>query len=150
MPSLRATARASFGRRLAIAVQAAVCLSIVAAPSFAQQKSAQTRAVPLEVTKPASARPWTRYKVDSQGSSWPQTEWRNFDNLARAGVSPAVHPAPSFNLPVEGDVERGRTLAYDRSRGGSCVVCHIMGKSTPSQPGNVGPDLSTIGNSRDD
>ena len=150
LSSLRVAVRANFGRRLAIAVQAALCLTIGAVPSFAQQKTANSGAAPLELAKPASARPWARYKVDSQGSSWPQTMWSSFDNLARAGVSPAVHPAPSFSLPVEGDAERGRTLAYDRSRGGSCVVCHIMGKTTPSQPGNVGPDLSTIGNSRDD
>ena len=58
--------------------------------------------------------------------------------------------APGFHLPIQGDAERGRALAYDRSRGGSCVVCHIMGKTTPAQPGNVGPDLSTIGATRDD
>ncbi len=43
----------------------------------------------------------------------------------------------------------GRTLAFDRSRGGSCVACHILGESTPEFPGNVGPDLSTLGATRD-
>lgn len=26
------------------------------------------------------------------------------------------------------------------------MACHIIGAATPSLPGNVGPDLSTIGN----
>ena len=114
----------------------------------AEQSAA--RNAPLELAKPAAARPWQRYKVDSQGSTWPQTDWREFNNLAAGGISPPMQPAPNFTLPVDGDAERGRALAYDRARGGSCVVCHIMGKTTPPQPGNVGPDLSTVGATRDD
>lgn len=128
---------------------AAVCALLFAATA-AHAAPPAAKAAPLELTKPAAERPWVRYKVDSQGSTWPQTDWRNFDNLVRTGVSPTIEPAPSLQLPIEGDAERGRTLAYDRSRGGSCVVCHIMGKTTPAQPGNVGPDLSSIGAARDD
>mgnify|MGYP003339768288 CR=1 FL=1 len=127
---------------------AAACALLFATAGYAAQPAGKL--APLELTKPAAERPWVRYKVDSQGSTWPQTDWRNFNNLVRTGVSPAIEPAPSFQLPIEGNAERGRTLAYDRSRGGSCVVCHIMGKSTPAQPGNVGPDLSAIGAARDD
>lgn len=129
-------------------VTAAVTGAFIACPALAA--GTKKGAAPLELTQPASARPWHRYKVDSQGSSWPQTEWRKFNNLVRAGVSPGPEPAPFLSLPIEGDPNRGRTLAYDRTRGGSCVVCHIMGKTTPAQPGNVGPDLSSIGGSRDD
>ncbi|MEO7728118.1 MAG: sulfur oxidation c-type cytochrome SoxX, partial [Burkholderiales bacterium] len=111
---------------------------------------AASNAAPLELKKPATTQPWQRYKVDSQGSTWPQTDWRAFNNLSAAGVSPPVQSAPGFSLPLQGDAERGRALAYDRARGSSCVVCHVMGKTTPAQPGNVGPDLSAIGASRDD
>jgi sulfur-oxidizing protein SoxA len=128
-----------------------LALVLAAAPVLGAGPAAvKTAAAPLELKKPASARPWQRYKVDSQGSSWPQTDWRDFNNLAVGNASPAMHPAPGFTLPVEGNAERGRTLAYDRARGGSCVVCHVMGKTTPAQPGNVGPDLSTVGATRDD
>lgn len=128
-----------------------LALALAAAPALgAAPAAAKTTAAPLELKKPASSRPWQRYKVDSQGSSWPQTDWRGFNNLAVGNVSPAMHPAPGFSLPVEGNADRGRALAYDRARGGSCVVCHVMGKTTPAQPGNVGPDLSAVGATRDD
>lgn len=124
---------------------AGLAIMLSAAPAVGAGQAAAKSAAPLELEKPAAARPWQRYKVDSQGSSWPQTDWREFNNLAAGNVSPAAHPAPGFALPIQGDAERGRGLAYDRARGGSCVVCHIMGKTTPAQPGNVGPDLSSAG-----
>ena len=35
----------------------------------------------------------------------------------------------------------------DRNRGGSCLACHVMGQAGNADlPGNVGPDLSEIGN----
>jgi sulfur-oxidizing protein SoxA len=135
---------------LAIVVPAAFTALLATAPAIGAEQSPTRNTAPLELKKPAAARPWQRYKVDSQGSTWPQTDWREFNNLAAGNVSPPMHHAPGFALPIQGDAERGRALAYDRSRGGSCVVCHIMGKSTPSQPGNVGPDLSTVGAARDD
>ena len=66
---------------------------LAAAPAPGAEKIAAQVAAPLELKQPASARPWQRYKVDSQGSAWPQTEWREFNNLAAGNVSPAVHPA---------------------------------------------------------
>ncbi len=138
------------GPGLITAALAAAFIVITAGAAVGAQQTSARAATPLELKMPASARPWNRYKVDSQGSTWPQTDWHNFNNLATADVSPAPQAAPAFALPIQGDAERGRALAYDRSRGGSCVVCHIMGKTTPAQPGNVGPDLSTIGATRDD
>jgi sulfur-oxidizing protein SoxA len=135
---------------LAIAIPGALIAALSTAPSACAEQTESKNAVPLELKKSAAARPWQRYKVDSQGSSWPQTDWREFNSLAVNNVSPPVRPAPQFALPIQGDAERGRTLAYDRARGGSCVVCHIMGKTTPAQPGNVGPDLSAVGAARDD
>ncbi|MCW5772834.1 MAG: sulfur oxidation c-type cytochrome SoxA, partial [Rhodospirillaceae bacterium] len=38
-------------------------------------------------------------------------------------------------------------LVADRSRGGSCLACHVMGQAGGANlPGNVAPDLSEIGN----
>jgi L-cysteine S-thiosulfotransferase len=141
---------ASLGIRAQVAMQVALVSVLTTGGAFGAAPSPSKTIAPLELSKPASARPWQRYKVDSQGSAWPQTDWRNFNNLITGSASPAPQPAPGLSLPIEGDAERGRALAYDRSRGGSCVVCHIMGKTTPAQPGNVGPDLSTVGATRDD
>jgi sulfur-oxidizing protein SoxA len=146
----RALSAITVTARLVIALQVVVCCTIISSPAFSAQPANARTAAPLELKKPASVRPWQRYKVDSQGSSWPQTKWGEFSNLANANMSPPTHAAPAIHLPIEGDSERGRTLAYDRARGGSCVVCHVMGKTTPAQPGNVGPDLSTVGATRDD
>ena len=65
-------------------------------------------------------------------------------------VTPAGNGPLHFTGPLEGDVAKGRQLAFDRTRGGSCVACHVLGKDTPPQPGNVGPDLSTVGATRTD
>jgi sulfur-oxidizing protein SoxA len=116
----------------------------------AQPKSVAKHVAPLETRQPASARPWHRYQVDSQGSRWPQTDWSAYSNVANLHRSPPKSPPPHYVTPIEGDAERGRALAYNRRRGGSCVVCHIMGPTTPSLPGNVGPDLSQIGATRTD
>lgn len=95
-------------------------------------------AAPIETSQPASARPWTRY------SGWPATDWTDYNTLSHL-ASPASAPSPTLDEPITGDPENGEKLAFDRSRGGSCVACHVMEKSTPALPGNVGPDLSTIG-----
>ena len=130
---------------------AIAAFALLATPLLALSADARRqRDVPLEVDKPASIRPWYRYKVDSQGSTWPQTDWKGFNSIALGNASPPVEGAPKTQLPIQGDAERGRNLAYDRARGGSCVVCHVMGKTTPAQPGNVGPDLSTVGAKRTD
>ena len=93
---------------------------------------------PMELEQPASATPWLRY------SSWTATDWKDYNTLVKT-ASPAYAPPPKLDGPIPGDPENGEKLAFDRTRGGSCVACHIMGKTTPALPGNVGPDLSTIG-----
>lgn len=110
---------------------------------------AQPNPVPIELKLPASPQPWQRYKVDSQGSSWPQADWSAYSTLNKISTAP---PDSSLHYvtPIEGDASRGRQIAFDRARGGSCVSCHVFGKDTPAQPGNVGPDLSAIGASRSD
>ena len=102
------------------------------------QSGKGTRAAPMELTQPVSATPWMRY------GGWPATDWKDYNTLAVL-ASPAHAPPPKLAGPISGDPKNGEKLAFDRSRGGSCVACHIMGKTTPALPGNIGPDLSTIG-----
>ncbi len=119
------------------------------ASDAAKFQAASRKLAPLELKQPASPQPWLRYKVDSQGSSWPQADWTAYSTLTKVATPPpdgSLH----YATPLEGDAARGRQIAFDRARGGSCVSCHVFGKDTPAQPGNVGPDLSTIGAIRDD
>ena len=106
--------------------------------SDAQQKKVARAFVPMELQQPASATPWSRY------SGWPATDWKDYNTLANI-ASPAYEPPPKLDGPIAGDPKNGEKLAFDRGRGGSCVACHVMGKTTPAMPGNVGPDLSTVG-----
>lgn len=107
------------------------------------------RTAPLEIVRPATQLPWQRHKVDSQGSSWPQANWAGYSTLT-AALTPSSNGPLHYATPIEGDAARGKQLAFDRSRGGSCVSCHVLGKDTPPQPGNVGTDLSTVGATRSD
>jgi sulfur-oxidizing protein SoxA len=120
-------------------------------PGYAadNQTMARSKAVPLEFKQPAAQLPWQRQKVDSQGSSWPQADWAAYTTLTTE-LTPLANGALHLTTPLEGDAAKGRQLAFDRSRGGSCVACHVMGKDTPAQPGNVGPDLSMVGTTRTD
>ena len=115
----------------------------------ADTAAARRQAAPLEIVRPAAPAGWQRQKVDSQGSSWPQTDWAGYSTLANALTPPPDGPL-HYTTPIEGDAARGRQLAFDRARGGSCVACHVLGKDTPPQPGNVGPDLSMVGTTRND
>ena len=130
-----------------------IALAMGAAPDWAGAGDAAgnpaAKPAPLELKRPASPQPWHRYKVDTQGSAWPQGDWAAYSTLARIVTPPPEEPL-HFATPIEGDPVRGRQLAFDRSRGGSCVACHIFGKYTPPQPGNVGPDLSTVSAGRSD
>jgi L-cysteine S-thiosulfotransferase len=102
--------------------------------------------VSLATDGPASARPWVRY------SGWPTRDTSRFNSLI-AIVSPPAPSAPRrITVPLKGDPAAGQKLVADRSRGGSCIACHVMGPAGGADlPGNVGPDLSEIGNAgRDD
>jgi len=98
---------------------------------------------PLDIKGSAAASPWTRYE------DWPSDSYTQFNSLQHK-ASPAMTKPPEVEKVISGDSAKGKELAFDRSRGGSCVACHIMGPDTPELPGNVGPDLSNIGNLRDD
>lgn len=106
--------------------------------SDAQSRQAAPESVPLDLAQPAAATPWLRH------SGWPATDWKDYNTLARI-ASPRLAPPPKLIGPIAGDPKNGEKLAYDRERGGSCVACHVMGRTTPELPGNVGPDLSMVG-----
>lgn len=107
------------------------------------QAFAQTTELPpLVTTGDASVRPWKRY------GGWPNREMSKFNTLARHDVSPPPPKAPrKLSAPITGDPAIGAKLVADRSRGGSCLACHVMGQAGNADlPGNVGPDLSEVGN----
>lgn len=92
---------------------------------------------PLSVDTPAYKEPWTRYR------GWPQDDWSKFDTLRELASPPAVTAPRKIDGDITGDPEKGKALAFDRRRGGSCLACHVMGSG--ELPGSVGPDLSEVG-----
>ncbi|RKZ36597.1 MAG: sulfur oxidation c-type cytochrome SoxX [Gammaproteobacteria bacterium] len=94
--------------------------------------------VPLELEKPSYSAPWQRYT----GRRWARTDWKNFSNLRHEVLTP-VSTYQKIETPIKGNPENGKKLVADRKRGGGCVACHIMPDT--AMPGNIGPDLSTIG-----
>jgi len=112
----------------------AALLVLTAMPALAQQPVP----APLQIESSAAPQPWRRYP------DWNQTRWDNFNTLANPTASPPKG-AEIVVKEVTGDATRGQKLAFDRSRGGGCLACHIMGPKTQEVPGNVGPDLSEIG-----
>ncbi len=98
---------------------------------------------PMSLSGTASPTPWQRYE------DWPDKNHNKYSTLA-IEASPPIGVIPDVALPISGDANKGKELAFDRERGGSCVACHVMGNDTPELPGNVGPDLSTIGSQRTD
>lgn len=121
----------SIGRELILAA------TLAAAPLAASAADP----APLAVESPAAAEPWQRY------GDWPKGKWPNFSTLRDSKSPPAPKPDTLREIGglTAGDAEKGAKLAFDRSRGGGCVACHVMGPKTPEMPGNVGPDLSTVG-----
>jgi sulfur-oxidizing protein SoxA len=104
------------------------------------------RPAPLVTDGPASARPWVRY------SGWPTRDTSRFNSLTALVSSPRPTAPRKIVTPLKGDPIAGQRLVADRSRGGSCLACHVMGPAGGVDlPGNLGPDLSEIGNAgRDD
>lgn len=106
--------------------------------AYAQAKGKEA---PLELKGDASARPYVRY------SGWPKRDEGKWSTLAKVSSPPAPKAPRKLAGPITGDAAKGAKLVADRTRGGSCLACHIMGQAgNADQPGNVGPDLSEIGN----
>ena len=99
------------------------------------------RAAPLELSGDASVRPWKRY------AGWPARDESKFNTLANLASPPAPkEPRKLAGLALTSDAANGAKLVADRNRGGSCLACHVMGSAGNADlPGNVGPDLSWIG-----
>jgi L-cysteine S-thiosulfotransferase len=127
---------------LAVAAAAALPLALSAPRLFAGEE----KQPPLALDGAAAARPWQRYP------SWPTRDESRFNTLAHLASPPAPTAPRKISTPVGGDPAIGQKLVSDRTRGGSCLACHVMGPAGGADlPGNVGPDLSEIGNAgRDD
>jgi L-cysteine S-thiosulfotransferase len=131
-----------FAGRLTMIV-ALVALALPARPSGAHAQS--VTAAPLALDGDASARPWRRYP------EWPQRDSAKFNTLATLVSPPAPTQPRKLARPISGDPALGAKLAADRTRGGSCLACHVMGPAGGADlPGNLGPDLSEIGNAGQD
>ena len=102
---------------------------------------AKGKAAPLELKGDASVRPYVRY------SGWPKRDEGKWNTLATLSSPPAPKAPRKLAGPLTGDAAKGAKLVADRTRGGSCLACHVMGPAGGANlPGNVGPDLSEIGN----
>ncbi len=102
---------------------------------------AKKKEAPIDITGDASARPWKRY------AGWPARDELKWNTLAKMSSPPAPKAPRKLSAPVTGDAANGAKLVADRNRGGSCLACHVMGQAGNADlPGNVGPDLSEIGN----
>jgi sulfur-oxidizing protein SoxA len=123
---------------------AGVVLSIGAAQG--EDQAAKKPLPPLELKGEAAASPWKRYP------GWPARDESKFNTLAKLSSPPAPKEPRKLTAPITGDAANGAKLVADRNRGGSCLACHVMGQAGNADlPGNVGPDLSEIGNAgRDD
>jgi sulfur-oxidizing protein SoxA len=124
---------------LATVAAMAAGVFVLAAPMSAD---AQTKkAAPLELKGDAAARPWKRY------DKWPARDEAKWNTLTELKSPPAPTAPVKIDGPIVGDAAKGEKLVADRNRGGSCLACHVMGPAGGANlPGNVGPDLSEIGN----
>ena len=128
------------GGILASAAAAAIAAGVFGLTADAQAQATGKQA-PLELKGEASVQPWKRYP------GWPPRDESKWSTLAKVSSPPAPKEARKLAGPIAGDAEKGAKLVADRNRGGSCLACHVMGQAgNADQPGNVGPDLSEIGN----
>ena len=126
-------------------ILASAAAAVIAAGVFGLSGDAMLRRkaklAPLELKGDASVRPYVRY------SGWPKRDEGKWNTLATLSSPPAPKAPRKLAGPITGDAAKGAKLVADRTRGGSCLACHIMGPAgNADQPGNVGPDLSEIGN----
>ena len=107
-----------------VAVTIAV-VTVLTLPAFvAAQVPAHSRGPAPLATGDASARPWKRY------SGWPTRDTARFNTLADQKLSPAAPSQPrKLDGPIAGDPAIGAKLVADRTRGGSCLACHVMGQA---------------------
>ena len=124
----------------AVAVFAVAGALFVAGGPGVRAQTAKKEA-PLELKDDASARPWKRY------SGWPTRDYSKYNTIGNLATPPAPKEPRKISGPITGDAKKGAEMVADRNRGGSCLACHVMGPAGGANlPGNVGPDLSEIGN----
>ncbi len=126
-------------------ILASAAVAAIAAGVFGLTADAHAQAIgkaaPLELKGDASARPWKR------NEKWPKRDESKWNTLAKLSSPPAPTAPRQLTGPITGDAAKGAKLVADRTRGGSCLACHVMGPAGGANlPGNVGPDLSEIGN----
>ena len=111
---------------------------VLAGEAHAQAKGKEA---PLELKGDAAVRPWVRY------SGWPKRDEAKWNTLDHVSSPPAPKGLRKIAGPITGNAANGAKLVADRTRGGSCLACHVMGPAGGATlPGNVGPNLSEIGN----
>lgn len=119
-----------------------LAVALVALSGGALAKSGDFGKAPMTTEGSAGPTPWERYK------GWNKATWDTYNTLTerkRTPAPPGEGKVQKIAGPIEGDAENGRKLAFDRSRGGGCLACHVMGPQTAELPGNVGVDLSEVG-----
>src|SRR5258708_28240841 len=92
---------------------------------------------PLALEGSAAPSPWKRYP------DWNKARWDNYSSLANPKATPPRGSEIAIKE-VTGDPAKGQRLAFDRSRGGGCPACPVMGPNTPEIPGKVVADRSAI------
>lgn len=132
------------GRILACGIAAAILIAtgaFVVTTGSGANAQAGKRLPQLDTKDDASVRPWKRY------AGWPTRDGSKFNTLANLASPPPPKEPRKLTAPITGDAAKGAVLVADRNRGGSCLACHVMGQAGGvALPGNVGPDLSEIGN----
>ena len=86
--------------------------------------------------------PWKRY------AGWPTRDMSKYNTLGQSCVAASAEgAAQARQVRSPATRRKAQKLVADRNRGGSCLACHVMGPAGNADlPGNVGPDLSEIGN----
>ena len=114
---------------------------LLATAPVAKAQASQKALPALDTKDAAAARPWKRY------SGWKTRDESKFNTLAHLASPPAPKEPRKLPAGITGNAANGAKLVANRKRGGSCLACHIMGPAGGANlPGNVGPDLSEIGN----
>ncbi|MBM3646794.1 MAG: sulfur oxidation c-type cytochrome SoxA [Alphaproteobacteria bacterium] len=118
-----------------------LAVPLIAIASFASSPSGWTQSKeppPLALDGSASPQPWQRYR------DWNKARWDAYNTLDKRDLTKPAGSEIQVRT-VTGDAANGQKLAFDRSRGGGCLACHVMGARTQALPGNVGVDLSEVG-----
>src|SRR6185503_3965334 len=103
-------------RAIALILVAAAVLPLVVTSGPGQSRPP----APLATDGDASARPWQRYR------GWPTRDSAAFNTLAKLASPPAPTEPRRLPGPLTGDPAIGEKLVADRTRGGSCLACHVM------------------------